>query len=156
MPQYGEHLRVEHKCRHTMAVTDNPFCKKCGLRMFPSWGPHDCGSPADIQLIRHTAGNILSNMHFYRVSAEVQLAALAEAFAYTLGANVHPARLKYKWKAMAEWIERLASEERDRVLRKTANPNPVMEIERPRLKVKKKKGKPDDVETVQTKSRGRN
>ena len=123
-----------------MSTDDNPFCPRCGFRTFPQWGAHDCALPFDTRLMRHTAGNILSNLHFYRIPAGVQIAALIEALAYTIGANLEPTRLPPILEATGLQVTRLATEESDRVKAKTANDNPVMEITRSRLKAKK--GKP--------------
>lgn len=148
-------VSVAEKLRHPMSNTDNPFCPRCGLRTFPLWErPHDCSQSADVARVRHLAGDFLSNLHFYRVPAEVQLAALAQALGFALGDYVVPGKLEPKLNGILEWVKGQARAQNLRVANNRQAANIVMDVNRPRLRVKKG-GKKHDVERVQVPSRKR-
>ena len=147
MPYYGDDLRVAHKLRHTMDNTENPFCSSCGFRKYPSWlvGEHECISKVEVARIRHVAGDMISNLHFYRIPPAMQVAALAEALCHVVGTNVQPGDfLDVKWKKLKDQMTTLIYNQSERVEKASHNPNPVQDINRKRsIVVKKKKGGPD-------------
>jgi hypothetical protein len=133
---YGKDLEVQASTQHSMTMTDNPFCPRCHLRTYPRWGPHDCAAD-DLQKIRHTAGSILTNMHFYRVPAYHQIRALVEALAYTMALNIHP-----------DWLKGAMTHDFLTTVRHTmlkqvglTDKNVVARVSSKRLTVKKKKAK---------------
>lgn len=133
MPQYGKNLEAQHRTVHGYSIEENPYCSKCGLRTYPRWGPHDCTSRPDVKKIRHVAGDIIANLHFYRIPAEQQLAALAEALAFSFARNVRPTRLKAKLDATLPVLRRLT-------MRQASGPTEtiVADLVGPRMTVKKK------------------
>ena len=142
MPHYGDDLHVAHKTRHTMKQTDNPYCPRCHLRMYPLWGPHQCAnivSNDEIKRTRHIAGDLITNLHFYRVEADIQIAALCEALAFTMAANVHPLTVFQKWEGLQTRMRQLMQLEIDRIQQKREAENLVMDVQRPRLTAKRRK-----------------
>lgn len=94
----------------------NPYCGRCGWRLYPQWGDHDCrqGIPVDTDYVRrtrHMAGDLLSTLHFYRRRPEEQVSALLVALAYALGRNCEPRRVLKRWRAIQPKIERLIRRE---------------------------------------------
>lgn len=133
-------VSVADRWKHSMSIMDNPFCTKCWYRTFPIWGPHACEPNPDPRRMRHLAGDILSNMHFYRVPAEMQIAALAEALAYTLATNVHPEMVETKWRALQPKLYSAMMDQVTRIIGGTNLANVVMDVNRKRsLKVKRAK-----------------
>lgn len=112
-----ERTSVTSRLPHAAVTKDpNPYCKRCGWRTYPLWGPHDCrqGIPVDpeqVARIRHIAGDLLSTLHFYRRSPEEQVAALVYAFSYALGRNCEPRRALKRWRGIQPKIEKLIRRE---------------------------------------------
>lgn len=106
---YGQDLAVMEKTRHAMSDTENPYCTRCGFRTYPRWGEHDCTGAIDTARIHHVGGDILANLHFYRVPVEVQVAALAEALAWTFSTNCLPNRIEAKLRAMFPIVLQVAT-----------------------------------------------
>lgn len=133
MPQYGKNLEVQHRTIHGFSIEENPYCSKCGMRTYPRWGPHDCTSRPNIEKIRGISADIISNFHFFRVPAEQQLSALAEAFAFTAARNIRPTRLKAKLDAILPVIRKLA-------MRQASGPTEtiVADLVGPRMTIKRK------------------
>lgn len=132
----GDDLRVAHKTRHSMRVDTNPFCEDCGFRTFPQWGNHACRekiTEAELHRIRHVAGDIISNLHFYRIPAIDQCCALAEALAFVFAANVHPDRVAKKWEGVERQILKLMRTQLTRQAQGTNAENLVMDVARPRM-----------------------
>lgn len=127
-----------------MTLAANPFCPKCGFRLYPQWGPHECKedgvSEESLRKVRHTAGDILTNLHFYRIAPDLQLAALAEAFAFTVAANIVPHAIGRKLADLQPKITKLIDMQLQRQAQGTNAENIVMDVSRPRMTVKKKKG----------------
>jgi len=126
-----------------MTLDENPFCPTCGLRTFPQWGEHECksGVKADadeLRRIRHAAGDILTNLHFYRIPPDMQIAAIAEALAFTLATNVHPRIIEKKWAQLKEGITNLMQVQLLRQAKGTNAENIVMDVNKPRMKAKVK------------------
>jgi hypothetical protein len=105
----------------------------------PRWGPHTCANDDDTRLVRHTAGQLVSYLHFYRVPAAIQVRALIEALAFVCGDGIHPARLDGTMQRLMPDVWRLARGMRRRVQRGTQAQNLVMDVHRPRLAIKVKK-----------------
>lgn len=142
MPYYNDDLRVQHKLRHPMTQRDNPFCVRCGFRLMPRWGPHDCGPHIGTEYhrrVRHWAANLHSTLHAYRIDPQMQAQVLATALAYALGMNVRPGVVEAKWQRTAPAIEALIKVVSARVANGTAHENIVMEVSRPRMTVKKRR-----------------
>ena len=129
-----------------MKHDDNPFCSQCGFRTYPQWGPHECKQNVkvtddEIRRVRHTAGDMLSNLHFYRIPPDLAIAATAEALAFTLASNVAPDRLEQRWLDLKKKIWKLIRTQVDRQEKGTNAENVVMDVNKPRMVIKKKKEK---------------
>lgn len=125
-----------------MSLDDNPFCKRCGFRTYPQWGVHACppvGPPSedDTRRMRHAAGDLISHLQFYRIPADMQIAAVAEALAFVLASNIHPARLNRKWEVLKKSIADIMQVQVFRQAKKTHAMNLVMDVDKPRLKAKR-------------------
>ena len=145
----GADLLVAHRRRHSMTLTDNPFCPRCGVRLYPQWGAHECKTGEvmtedEVKRIRHVAGDIISNLHFYRIEPAAQIEALAEALAFTVAGNVRPAGVKAKLAAIATAVAGLTQIQMERQAKGTNSENLVMDVDKPRLRAKVKKGHTDD------------
>lgn len=109
---------VREKLPHaTVEKDDNPYCPTCGWRTYPMWGPHSCkvkGTPITeeyLKRVRHVAGDLLSNLHFFRHQPEEQVASLVLALAYALGRNREPRRALKTWRGIQPKIEKLIRRE---------------------------------------------
>lgn len=113
MPSYGADLLAQKRTIHGFSLHMNPYCKTCSLRTYPDWGEHTCRGDDNAEVIRrsrHAAGDILANLHFYRLEAVEQIAALTEALAYTLARNVHPNRLQTKLTFLLPKLNRMTKQ----------------------------------------------
>jgi hypothetical protein len=138
-----------------MAESDNPFCSNCHLRTFPGWGAHTCPSPKpDLARIRHYAGDVLSNLHFYRIPAREQLSTLTEALGLLIGTLVEPTWVDDVRVEAVRRLYDLSNEASARVRKNMINENLVMEVNRPRMKAKK--GKPHANQANSRRNRSRN
>lgn len=120
-----------------MSFDDNPFCPKCDWRIYPAWGEHACG--IDMRQTRNVAGDLITQLGFYRIPGETQVHALAEALAFALAANVSPLKAHRVWKGFKSRIEELMRLQLDRQQRNRQSENLVMDIRRPRLTAKKRR-----------------
>src|SRR5688572_14519827 len=97
---FGENLAVMQNLRHPMSDPENPICQRCGFRTYPRWGEHDCITPVDVTKMRHVTGDLLSNLHFYRIPIEMQVGSLALALAWTMASNCQPSRIHTKLRSL--------------------------------------------------------
>lgn len=136
---YHEHLRVMDRVRHPSGEGDNPYCKKCGWRTYPQWiEAHVCSTfpNAEQEVVvrmRHVAGDVLSNLHFYRIAPDIQAYALTEALGYMIGANLDPHVVTAMTDAITRRLHTVVAQQTGRPA------TGVVAAVATRLKVKKKK-----------------